>query len=86
MPSVETMAMSQAFVKVVKWLNSEIDKKITCLVPFSKYSEVLVKKRQFFIPLPFNLHDHIKPLRIFFSKIFIQSVRVPQQLRGQKPG
>ena len=25
------------------------------------------QKRQFFIPLPFNLHDHVDPLRIYFN-------------------
>ena len=35
------------------------------------------KRRQFFIPLLFNLHDHLEPLEIFFSKIVTQTAQVP---------
>ena len=32
---------------------------------FEKRNEILIDKRQFFIPLVFNLHDPLEPLRIF---------------------
>ena len=38
-------------------------------------SEILVEKRHFFIPLPFNLHDHPELIGVF-PKILIQIVRV----------
>jgi len=35
----------------------------------SKWSEILVEKRQFSYPIPFNLHDHLDPLGIFSPKL-----------------
>ena len=42
------------------------------LASFSKYSEILVEKWKFFIPLSFDLHIHLEPLD-FLSKILIQT-------------
>jgi len=42
-----------------------------------------VENADFFIPLPFNLHDHLEPLD-FFPKILIQTAQVPKLLDDAK--
>jgi len=42
------------------------------------------QKRQFFITPSINLHDHLEPLWIYFSKILIQTVRAPGLLDSAK--
>ena len=57
--------------------SSVVTMAVSCTV--FEISYTLVEKRQFFIPLPFNLHDQLEALRIL-----IQTAQVSKLLDGAK--
>jgi len=46
-----------------------------------KRDKLLIEKRHFSYPLPFNLYDHLELLQIL-TKILVQTAQVPELLGG----